>query len=49
MNIFLFRLLCLSALIEEADGDGNGKMDFAEFRRVMGDRFTPSRKGEVFK
>eukprot|EP00090_Calanus_glacialis_P009747 TRINITY_DN18146_c0_g1_i1.p1 TRINITY_DN18146_c0_g1~~TRINITY_DN18146_c0_g1_i1.p1 ORF type:complete len:300 (+),score=69.35 TRINITY_DN18146_c0_g1_i1:195-1094(+) len=38
------RLLCLSALIEEADGDENGKMDFAEFRRVMGDRFTPSRK-----
>ena len=47
--MFLFRLLCLSALIEEADRDENGKMDFSEFRRIMGDRFTPSRKGEVFK
>jgi len=38
------RLLCLKALTEEADKDENNKMDFAEFRRIMGNRFTPSSK-----
>eukprot|EP00092_Neocalanus_flemingeri_P006533 GFUD01007043.1.p1 GENE.GFUD01007043.1~~GFUD01007043.1.p1 ORF type:complete len:334 (+),score=100.34 GFUD01007043.1:204-1205(+) len=40
----IMRQLCLAALMEEGDVDGDGKMDFAEFRRIMGDRFTPSRK-----
>jgi len=40
------RLLCLKALTEEADKDDDNKMDFAEFRRIMGNRFTPSRKGK---
>jgi len=38
------RMLCLSALIEEADIDENNKMEFSEFRRIMKDSFTPSRK-----
>jgi len=38
------RMLCLAALIEEADVDKNNKMEFPEFRRIMKDSFTPSRK-----
>lgn len=41
------RMLCLAALIEEADVDKNNKMEFPEFRRIMKDSFTPSRKGKT--
>ena len=27
--------------------DGDEKLDFAEFRRIMANKFTPSRKGNV--
>ena len=40
-------MLCLSALIEEADIDKNNKMEFSEFRSIMKDSFTPSRKGKT--
>ena len=40
-------MLCLAALIEEADVDKNDKMEFPEFRRIMKDSFTPSRKGKT--
>jgi len=38
------RMLCLAALIKEADLDDDSKMDFSEFKKIMGDRYTPSRK-----
>ena len=47
--MLLFRLLCLSALVDEADRDEDGQMDFAEFRRIMGERFAPSMKGEMMR
>ena len=41
------RMLCVGALISEADVDDNKLMEFSEFKKIMGEGFTPSRKGEL--
>ena len=47
MLMCINRMLCVGALIAEADVDDNKLMEFSEFKKIMGQRFTPSRKGEL--
>jgi len=38
------RRLCLVALVEEGDTNRNEKLEWGEFRTIMGDQYTPSSK-----
>lgn len=38
------RFLCLNALVEEGDSDKDENLDFSEFRKIMAESYSPSRK-----
>ena len=46
INLFS-RQLCIFELVEEGDSDGNGKINFDEFRTLLSPHYKPSSRGEI--
>ena len=47
INYVFPRQLCIFEMVEEGDSDGDGKINFDEFRTLLSPHYKPSSRGEI--